>query len=97
MSIGSRTYPLVNAPTVPDACVTLRGGSTGVFEPVAHQDRQHRAGVGGEATRPAGRKGHHGPPLLRPEGCHGPLQGPAEHPAQAPLCQQVPHWHMIIS
>ena len=62
----------------------------GVTEPVEDQDRQHRAGVGGEAARPAGREGHHGPPLLRPKGRHGALPGPAEHPPQAPLRQQVP-------
>ena len=27
---------------------------TGVLEPVAYQDQQHRARVGGEAARPAG-------------------------------------------
>lgn len=71
----------------------------GVTEPVEDQDRQHRAGVGGEAARPAGREGHHGPPLLRPQGCHGALQGPAEHPPQAPLRQQVdgPVYHHALS
>ena len=34
--------------------LVMVNGGAGVLEPVAYQDQQHRARVGGEAARPAG-------------------------------------------